>query len=253
MAKIELLAKFTQIALPNSHPLLKKVLHYAKKHFSQCHMLSSSLLILNDTECFKKNYLLNWVYHALECVHEKDISTHSLEEVLQKSHLPIRIKIINQNTLLEKIEVKVLTFGAEYALFITKHPIAKRFLRQKFSGYVFLETQDELHIRGDSERFWELIVTLNENRIVHNACLDFIYPNGFGKDSYTTLAERKLKECYKTLGFIKHENFSEVKKRYLELAKTYHPDLCDLKEKKALYAKRFAIIQEAYSHIKKHA
>ncbi|EQD89947.1 hypothetical protein HPSA50_0343 [Helicobacter pylori SouthAfrica50] len=54
MAKIELLAKFTQIALPNSHPLLKKVLNYAKKHFSQCHMLSSSLLILNDTECFKK-------------------------------------------------------------------------------------------------------------------------------------------------------------------------------------------------------
>ncbi|NGP16189.1 J domain-containing protein, partial [Helicobacter pylori] len=44
MAKIELLAKFTQIALPNSHPLLKKVLHYAKKHFSQCHMLSSCLL-----------------------------------------------------------------------------------------------------------------------------------------------------------------------------------------------------------------
>lgn len=58
MAKIELLAKFTQIALPNSHPLLKKVLNYAKKHFSQCHMLSSSLLILNDTECFKKTTCL---------------------------------------------------------------------------------------------------------------------------------------------------------------------------------------------------
>ena len=49
-------------------------------------------------------------------MHEKDISAHSLEEVLQKSHLPIRIKIMAQNTLLEKIEVKVLTFGAEYAL-----------------------------------------------------------------------------------------------------------------------------------------
>ncbi len=58
MAKIELLAKFTQIALPNSHPLLEKVLNYAKKHFSQCHMLSSSLLILNDTECFKKTTCL---------------------------------------------------------------------------------------------------------------------------------------------------------------------------------------------------
>ena len=77
---------------------------------------------------------------------------------------------------------------------------------------MFLETQDELHIRGDSERFWELIVTLNENRIVHNACLDFIYPNGFGKDSYTTMAERKLKECYKTLGFIKHERFQRSQK-----------------------------------------
>ncbi|AFI05977.1 J domain-containing protein [Helicobacter cetorum] len=253
MAKIELLAKYTQIALPNNHPLLKKVLNYAKKHFNQCHMLSSSLLILNDTECFKKNYLLNWVYHALECAHEKDISKHSLEEILQKSHLPIRIKIMAQNTLLESVEVKVLAFGMEYVLFITKHPIAKRFLCQKFSAFVFLETQDELHTRGSTQRFWELVLTLNESKIVHNVCLNFVYPNGFDNESYTTMAERKLRECYKTLGFTKHENFSKVKKRYLELAKTYHPDLHAHKEKKALYAKRFAIIQEAYRHIKKYA
>ncbi|AFI03464.1 J domain-containing protein [Helicobacter cetorum] len=253
MAKIELLARYTQISLPNNHSLLKKVLAYAKKHFSQCHMLSSSLLILNDMECFKKNYLLNWVYHALDCEHNQEISEHSLETILQKSHLPIRIKITKENALLENAEIKVLAFGVEYVLFITEHPTAKRFLCQKFAPYIILEADNELHTRSSTEHFWELVLSLNKDRIVHNVCLHFSYPNGFDNESYTTMAERKLKECYKTLGFIKHEHFDIVKKRYLELAKTYHPDLHAHKEKKALYAQRFAIIQEAYRHIKKYA
>lgn len=99
-----------------------------------------------------------------------------------------------------------------------------------------------MYIRGDLECFWEFILMFNENRIVYNVCLDFIYFNGFGKDSYIILVECKLKECYKMLGFIKYENFSEVKKCYLELVKIYYFDLCDFKEKKVFYVKCFVII-----------
>lgn len=45
-------------------------------------MFSLLLFILNDMECFKKNYLFNWVYYVFECVYEKDISAYFLEEVL---------------------------------------------------------------------------------------------------------------------------------------------------------------------------
>ncbi len=248
--------KYVQIKLAQDSKILSKVLSYAKKHFSRNYRLSSSVLILDDGEIIKKNYLINWCYHA---TNNQDIDSPNtnddLEYALAHSYLPIRIKMVKSTDLLEKIKVKIQMIGtSRIVLTLSKrNRVAERYIKAMFGNHYIGTSQNEIYLQSDNEYFWETIMSFIGNKIIHNIVLSFEY-NDFNADefSFLTAEEKALRQCYAILDSQFGDDFELVKRRYLKLAKEYHPDNFYGENDNALLSNtaRFQQITEAYKKIK---
>lgn len=356
--------KFVQIELAQGSRLLQKVLEYANKHFSKRYQLSSSLLILDDGERFKKDYLINWTYHAtmqsVALTHDttqattaqttktsQEISTpksneitetpqngkkstktkqsketkaksskkakkstqevevaqkaqttqisvaekapadsiphnstnstnprHTddteLAQILSYSHLPIRIKITNPNTLLKRIKVQIhlSNLGQILVRLPENNRVARRYIHALFGSNILYEVDNEFCISavGYTESMWEGVMELISSRIIHNIALDFEFNSkksdsshyaGFGEsgegfETFLTREEYLLRKCYSELNVDFRDDFAKVKKQYLKLAKKFHPDNAQGKDKNTVevFEERFKRILDAYNTIK---
>ncbi len=104
--KVELLEPYIQVSIEKESQFLKRAVDFAYKHFSKAYRLSSSVLILDDGERYKKNYFLNWAYHVAmqdECKKQSE----KFDTILDSSYLPIRIKMIENRAMLEYIVVSL--------------------------------------------------------------------------------------------------------------------------------------------------
>ncbi|PAF42011.1 DnaJ domain-containing protein [Helicobacter sp. 11S03491-1] len=244
-------SKYIQIELFEKSRLLQKFFEYTKKHFSKQYYLSSSLLILDDGERFKKDYLINWAYHA--SLQEGKIK---LDTLLNKSYLPLRIKILKQNDMLQKINISLQIVGLNKIILILnkENRVAKRYLKCLFGKYCIFETENQIHLNSADESLWEYVIGLVSSRIIHNVAIDFSY-EGFGGSAHCFLTqdEYRLSQCYRELESKVSDSFESVKKRYLYLARTYHPDNVYGKDEEIVqfYYDRFRKINEAYEMIKK--
>lgn len=244
--------KYVQIKLAEDSKILPKVLLYAKKHFSRNYRLSSSVLILDDGEMIKKNYLINWCYHA-ENHYESDNT--ELEFALANSHLPIRIKMVKSTDLLERIRVKIQMIGTSRIILTLskRNRVAERYIKAMFGTHYIGISQNEIYLQSNNEFFWESVMRFIGNRIIHNIVLSFEY-NDFNADeiSFLTKQEKELRQCYAILDSQFGDDFELVKKRYLKLAREYHPDnFYGENEKEILnYTTKFHKITEAYKTIK---
>lgn len=357
--------KFVQIELAQGSRLLQKVLEYANKHFSKRYQLSSSLLILDDGERFKKDYLINWTYHAtmqsVALTHDttqttktpQEISTpkstpnpneitetpqnakkstktkqakdtkaksskkakkstqnkeaevaqkaqtteksateknpadsipnnptnstnprHTddteLAQILSYSHLPIRIKITNPNTLLKRIKVQIhlSNLGQILVRLPENNRVARRYIHALFGSNILYEVDNEFCISavGYTESMWKGVMELISSRIIHNIALDFEFNGkksdsshyaGFGEsgegfETFLTREEYLLRKCYSELNVDFRDDFAKVKKQYLKLAKKFHPDNAQGKDKSTVevFEERFKRILDAYNTIK---
>lgn len=398
--------KFVQIELAQGSRLLQKVLEYANKHFSKRYQLSSSLLILDDGERFKKDYLINWTYHATmqsvalahntqtQKTSQKDsspkatpksdeipqykaaqnqapqsekkstkakqpkeakakttkkskkptqkaqadktqksiadsipsdftkadfanfaqehtssdlpkpadfatstqakIAQATLEEnksanpstmptnptnprhtddaelaqILSYSHLPIRIKITNPNTLLKRVKVQIhlSNLGQILVRLPENNRVARRYIRALFGSNILYEVDNEFCISavGYTESMWEAVMELISSRIIHNIALDFEFNSkkgdsygGFGEsgegfETFLTREEYLLRKCYSELNVDFRDDFATVKRQYLKLAKKFHPDNAQGKDKGTIeiFEERFKRILDAYNTIK---
>ncbi|TLD84227.1 J domain-containing protein [Helicobacter trogontum] len=246
--------KYVQIKLAEDSKILPKVLSYAKKHFSRNYRLSSSVLILDDGEIIKKNYLINWCYHA---ANHCDVDDNTeLEFALANSHLPIRIKMVKSTDLLEKIRVKIQLIGTSRIILTLskRNRVAERYIKAMFGSHYIGMSQNEIYLQSSNEFFWESVMRFIGNRVIHNIVLSFEYSD-FNADeiSFLTTQEKELRQCYATLDSQFGDDFELVKKRYLKLAREYHPDnFYGENEKEILdYTTKFHKITEAYKTIKR--
>ncbi len=250
--KITYCEHFVQIELMKDTRLLEKVLEYASKHFSKRYHLSSSLLILDDGERFKKDYLINWAYHAIS----QSDDTQELDAILEHSHLPIRIKITSPNDMLKKVKVHIhlANLGQIILRLEENNRVARRYIRTIFGDKIVYETENEFCISGVgyTQAMWEGIIELISSRIIHNVALEFEYDNQDSENSFMTREEYLLRKCYSELDVNYNDDFESVKKQYLKLAKIFHPDNVHGKDEGTiqLYQDRFNRIANAYKTIK---
>ncbi|GAD18808.1 J domain-containing protein [Helicobacter fennelliae] len=244
--------RYVQIELLKDTKILGKVLDYASKHFSKRYHLSSSLLILDDGERFKKDYLINWTYHAtLQSTDGVD-----LEEILKHSYLPIRIKIISPNDMLKKVKVHIhlSNLGQVILRLDEDNRVAKRYIRTIFGNKIVYEMENEFCINGVgySQSMWEDLMELVSSRIIHNVALEFEYQKPESSDSFLTREEYLLRKSYSELNAKYNDDFENIKKQYLKLAKLFHPDNAHGKDEYTIqvYQDRFNKISQAYQMIK---
>ena len=278
--------RYVQIERLKRTRLLDKVLEYAQKHFSKHYRLSSSLLILDDGERFKKDYLINWTYHAtlqseqestkllpsptkpsqaqklessLESgaqADEQESEPSELELLLRHSHLPIRIKITSPNDMLKRVKVHIHLTSLDQVLLRLEEDdrVARRYIRTLFGSKIIYEVENEFCINaaGYSESMWESVMSLISSRVIHNVALEFEYQKPEESESFLTREEYLLRKCYSELDVGFDESLEAVKKQYVKLAKIFHPDNALDKDPQTqeYYQDRFKKISHAYKTIK---
>ena len=266
--------KYLQIMVEDDNAFLHKAIAYAEKYFSKSYRLSRTVLILDDGERFKKDYLINWAYHVClqedsKCADSKSGDSKSqessemvdLEYLLDFTYLPIRIKIVGKNSLVERVKIALrILNGKRVMLKMSKvNATARRYIANLFEEYYLGCDRDEVYLDSTKPYFWESIINLVSFKVVHNVILDFDYESfhnrgglgGLG-ESFLTVHERELRQSYMILESNPNDDFDTIKKRYLRLAKEYHPDNVFGQDSQVVesYNERFRSIQEAYEKIR---
>lgn len=291
---VTLLQKYIQITVEEDNEFLHKALAYAEKYFSKSYRLSRTILILDDGERFKKDYLVNWAYHAfgqdekhqkLHCLLDSKgglgeykeqesatLESHGLQQPIEEplqdlkylldfTYLPIRIKIVGKNSLIERVKISLRLLNTKRVMLKMDkaNSVARRYIAQMFEEYYVGCDRDEIYLDSTKLYFWESIMNLISFKVIHNVILDFDYDSfknrgGLGsfESSFLTDEERILRGCYMTLECHYQDDFTLVKKSYLKLAKEYHPDNVFGQDSQIVesYNDRFRKIQEAYEKIK---
>lgn len=244
--EIKAFNKFVQITIDSQDPFLQKVLKYADKYFTQKYKLSSSILILDDGMRFKKDYLINWTYH---------ISTNnnsSLEKLLNLSYLPIRIRIKNNDELLNCVFIDVKFFGLARKVNFTLRKqsyLAMRYIKQNMREFITSSTALEITMNACLPGFYESLMNMSANKTISNVRLYFIYENNH---SYLTSNEKKLKDACNTLNCNNYDSLDVIKASYINLIKRYHPDKVYGKDEITIrdYNNKFLEIKEAFEFIR---
>ncbi|PAF50227.1 hypothetical protein BKH43_05620 [Helicobacter sp. 13S00401-1] len=254
--------KYVQVRLPKNSLLLRKVINYANKHFSQNIKLSSSVLILDDGETYKKEYLLQWCIHASAPSLETKALDSIIKEALDRAHLPLHIKITSEDDLLEQVRIKASVIGINRVLLKMEKEnfVAKRYIKLFFQKYCLSDKGNEIYLNAVGQEFWDKIINLISFKIIHNVMLVFEFNDFMSKEkfesasaqSFLTREERELRRSYSLLDSNIGDDFGVVKSRYLKLVRTYHPDMVYGKNKEIVdaYITRFIAIKEAYEVVK---
>ncbi|WP_301065400.1 J domain-containing protein, partial [uncultured Helicobacter sp.] len=204
---VALTQNYIQITVEEESDFLHKALAYAEKYFSKSYRLSRTILILDDGERFKKDYLVNWAYHAFgqdekhQRIHHlldnldspenqspaqdevQSIQT-PLEEPLQDlkylldfTYLPIRIKIVNKNALIERVKIALRILNTKRVMLRMDkaNNVARRYIANIFEDYYVGCDRNEIYLDSTKPYFWDSIMNLISFKVIHNVILDFDY------------------------------------------------------------------------------
>ncbi|ANV97987.1 hypothetical protein BBW65_03865 [Helicobacter enhydrae] len=238
--------KYIQIQICEDNMFLNKILENAKRYFSHTHKLSNTLLILDDKRKVKKEYFLNWVYHLQECKSEIRVV-----DLFKFSLLPIRIKILRQNSIAHciRIPVEVLSPSRIRLKIPAKDLRVKRAILGLFQRFICDITEDEVLLNSNAKGFWEEFMILIQERIVGNLLLSFDFKR---RQKHLTRQELHLESEYLLLDSQIGDDFEAVRKRYIRLVRQYHPDNvfgenADLVQ---CYQQKFLLIRNAFETIR---
>ena len=178
---ISLCGNYIKITIDRENIFLDKIVNYAKKHFSHNYQLSSSVLILDDGERIKKDYFINWVYHLCEGVENREPDSDlkknglTIDELLSRSDFPIRIKIVTSNSILQRVKITLKSEGISHSSLVLDTPnrVAKRYLLSYFERFVIGSSDKEIFLDSSESDFWNLIIDIVSNKVIHNVFLDF--------------------------------------------------------------------------------
>lgn len=255
--KVELLEPYIQISIEKESRFLKRAVDFAYKHFSKAYRLSSSVLILDDGERYKKDYFLNWAYHVAMQEENKKHSPN-FQTIIDSSHLPIRIKMVENKAVLEHIIVSLQilhtsSLNTQVCLRLNRpNRLAKRYLQSLFQNFLISYTKQEIFLDSSSPYFWEKLVSMLSQKIIYNIVLDFDYETFktnntfecFGE--YTTKEERLLKKAIRFSVAMMMMTLKMSKIAISNLLKFTTPIMSMDKIKKSLKAmlKNFALLKK---------
>ncbi|MFC3848487.1 J domain-containing protein [Helicobacter baculiformis] len=244
--------------------LYHKTALYIKKHFNE-HVKFKRTLILLEQESLKKTYLLNRLFYAKYALHpfyNQHVFETLLQKILAHAHLPVVFRESLHThepytpvlALVHKIEIHAIYLHSRVIFYYTNF-LAREFLHANFAPYILLETpfkdkankKDFLHETHAHLDALHVLMTLKNPHFKH-ACIHFIYPT---QTLYLTRQEEIILKALRTLGLGVMHSKEEIKRRYLELVKLYHPDTyASTPYPESICKQRFLEVTEAYNVLK---
>lgn len=235
-----------------------------KKNFQKSLIMKRSIFILpEESEKNKRKVFLAWIVnlHKLDHRYKKD---KLLSDAIAFSHLPINIQISATNAavvvrkayaLFEKNIFIIRCYQKQIPLFSYLKSLLKQdctFAETSFELKVFVsDKQNAVKI----EKFLSLRpgigLEVYQTMYSKNDLKRFLsFFEGINTETVTVDLE-KLRR-FSILGFNGEVSIEIVKKRYLELAKKYHPDLHMTKSvyEQSIIEKKFLSIKEAYEFLR---
>lgn len=236
-----------------------------KKNFSTAMTLRNSIFIFSrENERHRRKIFLTWALNLLtkELLPRK---TFFSEALLRSCDLPINIQISSKNSLVsvkkayaffDKGNLSIKCYGKEAPLFSYIRAVLKGRCDVDMALYELkISNIDKNTVFAIKSIFSKkLLLGLESYEIVY-AKQDFdrfcaqITDFGVSNFDATALRRQQMLSLMGLSGMLSGEN---IKKRYFELAKKYHPDLHTDKseQEKALFSQKFIQIKEAYEYLK---
>jgi len=224
---------------------------FISTHFLNRKICSNYILIpKSDKNCYHRTFLLKWLYSLYA---KNNRAFPELKDTLLHRHRKA-IKIITTKKIIHTISYKVIdTENIQIQIQPANNNIAytiKTFLQTKI---IIMPTY--LQISFDSKESRELL----EKFITSKNIINVPHLHQYNRLDMKKFIAYEVKEeiltpiqsAYIILGISENDDLKTVKKRYKSLAKEFHPDRVDYKDKARLdiYTKKFQAISGAYEVI----
>jgi hypothetical protein len=236
-----------------------------KKNFSTAMTLRNSIFIFSrENERHRRKIFLTWALNLLtkELLPKKNFFSEAL---LRSCDLPINIQISSKNSLVsvkkayaffDKGNLSIKCYGKEAPLF--------SYIRAVLKGRCDIDTaMYELKVSNIDKNTVFAVKSIFEKKLLLGLeCYEIVYSKldferfcmqitQFGVSNFDASAARK-EQMLSLLGLSGMLSGENIKKRYFELAKKYHPDLhADKSEREQmLLSQKFIQIKEAYEYLK---
>ncbi|MCV6607438.1 MAG: J domain-containing protein [Campylobacterales bacterium] len=254
--------------------------NFVQKYFSNVLSLSSTTIIYHKKqEISKKKYFLNWLHSAYQKVN-KEVEDGFLNQLQDNLNLPIRIKISGKKNILHGIKLKI-SFPHKNIMRLNVdalNDVPKTYFTNIFKKNLIDVYENQVDIQTTVSSVTELRKLLDRDKVL-GLPITFIYNKVtikklFGKldaklrlknGSKTRFKSRKqtnnhvpitqeyqeLLESYKILECKQEDSKAVIKRKYLKLAKEYHPDKVYGQTEDIIkdYTEKFQKIRDAYSII----
>ncbi len=267
--KINISSKWLLLSINHDSQYLAMINNFVNANFKKTIKLSDTTIIFHDNnELRKKKQLLFWISNVYAKVNKNTLPSF-LKTIVRAEELHLKIKIIySQKSLTPNVILTIRRYSNQNIVVIKSSLMISKtmsqFLKLFFKDCDFLDINGyDIGIHCDSIEATKKLKEL----VYRNKILQFKVECKY--DSYVkSLLEntneehrKKLNEesltlevekAFLVLGVSKDEEFMVVKKRYLKLAKEYHPDSVFDKSSEIVQAhtKKFQEIQEAFESVK---
>lgn len=242
----------------------------AEKNFSKRVGKRSKFIIFKqDEESVQRRYFLKLV-SKIYAAKNIELKHDEVEEIKKSYNKNIKISLIKSNQILQCVNIN-LNIEDDYTMTFTfdaTNTILISYLKNYFKSHIshYSSKNRLLNIEPHSSRTALLLEKLLEQKELLGSFVKFHYDNSQYERYISFLANKDykdlindslfelLEEHYKILGCSKKDSFKTIRKRYLQLAKRYHPDIIDSSSSflSKCYTKKFYDIQNAYKIIKMH-
>ncbi len=257
--------------------------NFVQKYFSNVLSLSSTVIIYHrEYELSKKKYFLNWLHSAYKKV-EPTVKESFLTDLQNSMKLPVRIRIMGKKNILNGIKLRI-TFPEKHVMRFSIdaiNDVPKTYFINVFKKAVLSSNRREIDIKTTVFSVQELRKILDRDKVL-GLPITFVYSQIIINRLFTKLdarlsgqeSEKKTKsrfkykrhkhnhvpikeehvvllESYKILECRKEDPLDVIKRKYLKLAKAYHPDTVHGQPEDVIkeYTAKFQQIRDAFSTI----
>lgn len=233
---------------------------FFEHHIHNTLFLDNGVLVLNsESSSEKKEEFLETL--SDEYTKANDLSSPFYRRSLKRCKTAaVRIELPYRKA--EKVEIELYAFGPNRVkfTFLTPNSWVMRYLKQQLSSVLLSSTSTNLYIDvSTSAGKARLEKTLNRQGVLHFV-INYRYDDefmsrlygqykgwGFGSDTID-----KMIRYHAIFELPVGAKPSDLKKRYRELAKRYHPDRVQTKNPEIInhYTQKFQLLQEAYDALR---